>query len=313
VGARARPQLSVVLPSFSPDHEPTWQPLLDLVAAAEEAGVDRLVVPDHVVFGEHLEAYGRPEVGGRKGAAQPAGSDGEWLEPMTTLAVIAGRTSRIRLGTAVLLAALRRPVVLAKQVATLDVLSGGRLDLGVGVGWQREEYEAAGLSFEHRGRLLDHALEVCQLFWRESRASYSSPELTFEAIHMMPKPAQPGGLPIWVSGTVTSRVATRIARFGSGWIPWGPAAEDVVPAIRRMWELVSQAGRDPTGLQVVSPLPVIRDGAGAVDPDRTLTPVARLAGAGVTDFRVRLDWRTDHQEACLELSRLVSAFGAVAS
>ena len=82
--------------------------------------------------------------------------------------------TRVRLGTNILLAALRRPVVLAKTAATLDVLSGGRLDLGVGVGWQREEYEAAGLDFDGRGRLLDHTLEVCQTLWREPARDVSS-------------------------------------------------------------------------------------------------------------------------------------------
>ena len=124
---------------------------------------------DHVVFGERLEEYGRPEIGGQAGGKQPTGPDGHWLEPLTTLSVLAGMTSRIRLGTNILVAALRRPAVLAKSTATLDVLSGGRLDLGVGVGWQREEYEAAGLDFDRRGRLLDHTLEVLQTLWREQR------------------------------------------------------------------------------------------------------------------------------------------------
>src|SRR5207244_6389538 len=131
--------------------------------------------------------------------------------------------SRIRLATNILVAALRRPAVLAKSTATLDVLSGGRLDLGVGVGWQREEYDAAGLDFENRGRLLDHTLEVCQTLWREQRAAYDSPLLQFEKIHMMPKPVQPGGVPIWVSGTVNQNVVRRVAGCGSGWLPWGPA------------------------------------------------------------------------------------------
>ncbi len=98
-----------------------------------------------------------------------------WLEPLIFLTAVAATTTRIRLGTAMLLAALRRPAVLAKQLATMDVLSGGRVDLGVGVGWQREEYEAVGLSFEDRGRLLDHTLEVCQMLWTQQRAVYDSP------------------------------------------------------------------------------------------------------------------------------------------
>jgi probable F420-dependent oxidoreductase len=303
-------QLSIALPTFSKDGAPSWRRMLDLAQTADEAGIDRLVVPDHVVFGEHLEAYGRPELGGRTGATQPTGPDGSWLEPLTTLSVLCGMTSRIRLGTSILLAGLRRPVVLAKAAATLDVLSGGRLDLGVGVGWQREEYEAAGLDFAQRGRLLDHTLEVCQALWREPRAAYTSPELRFEAIHMMPKPVQPGGVPIWISGTVTSRVAQRLARFGEGWIPWGPAADDIIPAIQRMRDLVAGAGRDPSSLQIVGSLPSTAGRDGELDLARTMEAVRPYAEAGVTDFRVRVALPEDRSAALENLTALVKAFRA---
>jgi probable F420-dependent oxidoreductase len=285
--------------------------LLEQARVADEAGIDRVVVPDHVVFGEHLEEYGKPEVGGRRGGTQPTGPDGHWLEPMTLLAVICGMTSRVRLGTSILLAGLRRPVVLAKAAATLDVLSGGRLDLGVGVGWQREEYEAAGLDFNVRGRLLDHALEVCQVLWREPRAGYSAPELRFESIHMMPKPLQPGGVPIWVSGTVTTRVAGRLARFGSGWIPWGPAADDVVSAIGRMKDLLADAGGDVAGLQVVGSLPPFRGPGGEIDVARTMEAVPALAQSGVTDFRLRLDLSGERGAALERAHAAVAGFREV--
>ena len=171
------PQLSAALVSYSPTGPNDWRTMLETARLYDRVGIDRLVISDHVVFGEQLDAYGRPEVGGTRGGKQPTGPDGHWLEPMTTLSVIAGMTERIRLATGILLAALRRPVVLAKQAATLDVLSGGRLDLGVGVGWQREEYEAAGLDFDRRGRLLDHTLEVCTALWTEGVVRYQSPEL----------------------------------------------------------------------------------------------------------------------------------------
>ena len=216
-----KPELSLYLGTFTDAPQHDWRATLDLARAMDEAGVDRLVVSDHVVFGENLDAYADPSIGGQAGGRQPTGPDGSWLEPLTVLTAIAATTARIRLGTAILLAALRRPAVLAKQLATLDVLSEGRVDLGVGVGWQREEYEAVGLSFEDRGRLLDHTLEVCQTLWTQQRASYQSAELTFDGIHQMPKPVQPGGVPLWISGTVNNAVARRIARFGSGWIPWG--------------------------------------------------------------------------------------------
>ena len=150
-------RLSVPLPTYSADGPGTWDHLFDVARATDAAGIDRVVVSDHVVFGEHLDAYGRPETGGVEGGRQPTGPDGHWLEPLTVLTAVAAQTTRVRLGTYILLAALRRPVVLAKQAATLDVVSGGRVDLGVGIGWQREEYEAAGLNFGARGRLLDHS------------------------------------------------------------------------------------------------------------------------------------------------------------
>jgi probable F420-dependent oxidoreductase len=284
--SRARPQLSLYLTIFSVDDPGGWQHVLDLARAAEAAGIDRLVVPDHVVFGEQLEEYARPEVGGTAGGRQPTGPDGHWLEPLTTLAVLAGITTRIRLGTNILIAALRRPVVLAKTLSTLDVLSNGRIDLGVGVGWQREEYEAAGLEFDGRGTLLDHSLEVCQTLWRERVAAFDSPLLRFEKIHMMPKPVQPGGVPIWVSGTVNKNVIRRVARFGSGWIPWGPARVDVVTGIAQMREGLSAAGRDPSTLDIVGVLPIDTKPSGGPDITGSMARVPEQTAAGVTDFRV---------------------------
>src|SRR5580765_8747404 len=247
-------QLSAALVTYAAEEPTGWESLLETARLYDRVGIDRLVVSDHVVFGEQLDAYARPELGGQRGGRQPTGPDGHWLEPLTALSVIAGATQRVRLSTGILLAALRRPVVLAKAAATLDVLSGGRLDLGVGVGWQREEYEAAGLSFEGRGRLLDHTLEVCQTLWREQTARHDGDGLTFDKIHMMPKPLQSGGVPIWVSGTVNARSMQRLAKYGSGWIPWGDDAEDVATGITKMRAAVSELGRDPSDLGIVGNL-----------------------------------------------------------
>ncbi len=295
--------LSMALPNFARDDPGSWEPLLARARAADAAGVDRLVVFDHVAFGEQLDAYGRPELGGDAGAKQPTGPDGLWLEPLTLLSVVAGMTARVRLATGVILAALRRPVVLAKAAATLDVLSGGRLDLGVGVGWQREEYEAAGLPFEGRGRLLDHTLEVCQALWREPVASYESAELRFDRIHAMPKPAQPGGVPVWISGRNTRRVAERVARFGSGWIPWGDDARDPSAGIAALRAALAEAGRDPSALQVTGALPVVKDVDGGVDLGATMAAVPALVDAGLTDLRAAVP-------ASADLPAFVQAFRA---
>ncbi|HEY8215832.1 MAG TPA: TIGR03619 family F420-dependent LLM class oxidoreductase [Acidimicrobiia bacterium] len=282
------PQLSITLRAFAAEDPGGWEPVLDLARAADAAGIDRLLVSDHVVFGEHMDAYGRPETGGVDGGKQPTGPDGHWLEPLTVLSVVAGLTTRVRLGTNILLAALRRPVVLAKSASTLDVLSGGRLDLGVGIGWQREEYEAAGLDFGDRGRLLDHTLTVCQALWRDQRAGIDTPDLAFDGIHMMPKPRQPGGVPIWVSGRLNDRVVQRLARFGSGWIPWGDDANDLVTSIPAMRAAVAETGRDPAGIGVAGTLPIARTEDRSVDLAVTMTRLAPLVEAGVTDFRAHL-------------------------
>jgi probable F420-dependent oxidoreductase len=302
-------RLSVFLPTYSAEDPGGWDHVFDIARAADMAGVDRIVVSDHVVFGEHLEAYGQPERGGVEGGRQPTGPDGHWLEPLTVLTAVAAQTDRVRLGTYILLAALRRPVVLAKQLATLDVLSHGRVDLGVGIGWQREEYEAAGLDFGARGRLLDESLEICRTLWREPRASYASAELRFDAIHMMPKPVQAGGVPVWGSGRCNPRVARRLARFGSGWIPWGEDAADPVTAIPRMRDEVDRAGGDAAKLMVLAPLPVRRQENGSLDVGAVRDRLPALVAAGVTDVLAQLRPPASYAGALDLYAELVAAFG----
>lgn len=304
------PQISLQLRTFTDDPDHDWGTTLALGAAMDTAGVDRLVVSDHVAFGENPEAYADPRLGGIAGGRQPTGPDGQWLDPVIVLTALAATTTRIRLGTAILLAALRRPTVLAKELATLDVLSGGRLDLGVGVGWQREEYEATGLSFERRGRLLDHTLEVCQTLWTQQRAGYDSPELSFENIHQMPKPVTPGGVPIWVSGTVNDAVARRLARFGTGWIPWGPAMRDPAGAIAAMRDRVAAQGGDPSGMQVLGHATTAKKPDGTLDAAATAASAPALVAAGVTDVRVTCSLPKDIGRATDLLSELVEAFHA---
>src|SRR5439155_25379427 len=132
------PQLSMGLTTFAAEDPGNWDHLFERARIYDRAGVERLTVSDHVIYGENLEEYGRPEVGGQAGGKQPTGPDGLWLEPLTVLTAVSSVATGVRLATNILLASLRRPVVLAKTLSTLDVLSNGRVDIGVGVGWQRE-------------------------------------------------------------------------------------------------------------------------------------------------------------------------------
>lgn len=312
-----RPELTLRLTTFSPD-APTdgWRSLRCVARAADAAGVDRLVLSDHVVMGERLDAYGDPRRGGQAGGRQPTGPDGHWLDPLAVIAHVSALTERVRFGTNILLAALRRPVVLAGQCATIDVLSGGRLDLGVGVGWQEEEYEAAGLPFAERGRLLDHTLAVCQALWTQEVARFDSDELRFAGIHQQPKPLQAaapsGGVPIWVSGTVNARAMRRLARFGSGWIPWGADAADLGSSIGRMRDAVTAHGRDPGDIGVVGTLRVHQADDGTIDVDRTVEPVADAVAHGVTAFHTSAALPADEDDAASLLAPLVTTFRSAA-
>jgi probable F420-dependent oxidoreductase len=304
-----RVRLSVFLPTYAAEDPGRWDHVFDIARAADLAGVDRVVVSDHVVFGEDLGAYAQPERGGVEGGRQPTGPDGHWLEPLTVLTGVAVQTDRVRLGTYILLAALRRPAVLAKQVATLDVLSGGRLDLGVGIGWQREEYEASGLDYAARGRLLDHTLEVCRTLWSDECASIDTPELAFDGIHAMPKPVQPGGLPVWVSGRANARVAERLARFGRGWIPWAEDAAAPKTAVPKMRSAVERAGGDPK-FDVLVPFRVARGDGGGADLAAVRAGLEELATVGVTDVLVHVRALQSFAEAEAAYGELVETFGA---
>jgi alkanesulfonate monooxygenase SsuD/methylene tetrahydromethanopterin reductase-like flavin-dependent oxidoreductase (luciferase family) len=128
----------------------------------------------------------------------------------------------------------------------------------------------------------------------------------------MPKPLQPGGVPVWVSGTINPRVVRRLARFGSGWIPWGAAAADPVSGITEMRDRLAEAGRDPEGLQVTGALRLVKRDDGAIDLDRTMEVVPSLAEAGLTDLRIQFRLVDGPSAAVDELSAIVMAFRAAA-
>jgi probable F420-dependent oxidoreductase len=282
------PTLALYILNFAAEATPDLPRLVEWTRVADEVGIDRVIVSEHVAFGERLDEYGRADLGGRRGGTQPTGPDGSWLDPLATIAYLSALTSRVRFATRVLLAALRSPVLLAKTAATIDVLSGGRLELGVGVGWQREEYESTGRDFAGRGRRLDRNLAVCQALWSHDCVDYADAEIRLDRIHQMPKPVQAGGVPIWVSGTVNPGAMSRLARYGVGWIPWGDDADDIAGGIARMRAAMTERHRDPESVQVTTAFEPVLSGDGTIDRDATAARAAPLRLAGVTDFLVGL-------------------------
>jgi probable F420-dependent oxidoreductase len=276
------PALTVGLANYGSTFAPgEWGRFVDLGRAADDAGVDRVVVVDHVVMGPHTENY----VWGKF----PVPPEAPWFEPLTMLSAIAAVTTRVRLATGILIVPLRPAVLLAKQVATLDQLSGGRVDLGVGTGWQREEYDAEGLSFEQRGQLLTDTLGACTVLWRDTPAQFESPTLSFRDIYCEPKPVQPGGVPLWIAGTLHARNLDRVVRFGAGWIPiMGETIDGIATSVRTIRDAWTAAGRDPSALRVQAPLPLTMGDDGRPDLARSMESVPALLAAGTTDVNVTL-------------------------
>ncbi len=275
-------RLTLSIPSFGPFFPPgRLHEVIDLARRAEAAGVDTVIVPDHVVMSENVEAY--------EWGTFPFPIEVPWLEPLTVLAAIAGATSRVRLATGILIAPLRPAIVLAKTAASLDVLSQGRLELGVGVGWQREEFEAAGIPFDERAQRLDDTLAACRALWSESPASFFSEHVRFEKIWCEPRPVQPGGVPVWFSGTLHARNLERIGRWGDGWIPIMTATRaDVAEGAVRLADAFAKAGRDPRALKVRGSLEPKPGANGRPDLAATLAGVHELAAAGATDAQLGL-------------------------
>lgn len=248
--------------------------LVEMAREAERVGIDQLVITDHVVMGRRTDRYPY--------GAFPMPLEEPWPEPLTTLAALAGATTRVRLGTGILIAPLRPPVLLAKTLATLDVLSGGRIDAGVGVGWQPEEFEALGVPFEERWARLDETARACRALWRDAPASFRGRFVAFDEVWCLPRPVQPGGVPIWLGTALTPRNLRRIVEWGAGWMPIGDDPARLGEDVARLHEALRAAGRDPAEVGVRAHAPTVTDAKGRPDLDATLARLPELARAGVT-------------------------------
>jgi probable F420-dependent oxidoreductase len=248
--------------------------LVELARMADDLGIDQLALPDHVAMGRRLDRYPYGPF--------PLPLEEPWPEPLTTLAAMAGATRRVRLATGVLIAPLRSPLLLAKTAATLDVLSGGRLDLGVGVGWQEEEYAASGVPFAERWQRLDDALRACRALWRDAPASFHSKTVSFDELWCLPHPVQPGGVPVWLGVALGPRNSARVAEHAAGWMPMDSSPAAIRDGLARLRPAFERAGRSLTGFGVRAHAPVVLGAGQRADLDATLAALPELAEAGAT-------------------------------
>jgi len=172
-----------------------------------------------------------------------------FYEPLTVLGFAAACTSTIRLGTTVLIVPYRNPLVAAKVLSTLDVLSGGRVTVGLGVGWTEDEFKALGVPFKERGALSDEYIAVLKMLWTQDKPAFHGQYVHFDHIAFEPKPVQKPHIPIWIGGN-SKRAIRRAVALGDGWHPTRPLVGDVKAGVAYLREVCAQRGRDPSSLMI---------------------------------------------------------------
>ena len=261
-------ELGLNLVMVRPEHMP------DVATRAEAAGYRAVFVPDHVVFPARVDS------------AYPYSPDGSFPFPLDTplydpwvvLTTIAAATTTIKLGTAVYVLPLRHPFVTARAVTSLDVLSGGRVVLGVGAGWLTEEFTALGLDPKRRFSRTEECIEVLRALWTETTPSYHGRHFDFDAVHFAPRPATDPHPPILLGGD-SDRALERAAQFGDGWISGGTASDvaAIEATVTKLRALRARtAATSPFDVTVLLPRPTVDD-------------LARLEALGV-DRVVVIPW-----------------------
>lgn len=223
--------------------DPDW--MLGFARHAEAVGFESICVPEHVVVPAGYE---------RRYPYSPDGSiplseDCPFPDPLDVLSFLAAATERIVLATSVLLLPAHHPVMLAKRAATIDALSGGRLRLGVGVGWMHEELDALDVDFTTRGARVDEMIAAMRALWEQDEPTFAGRFFSFDRARCLPRPVQHGGIPIHIGGHSVA-AARRAGRFGDGFQPLGVEGDDLLDLTRLVRETALEAGRDPDAIEL---------------------------------------------------------------
>jgi len=216
--------------------------VVDLCTAAEDRGVESFWLPEHTHI--PVSRLTPPPVGGGELPTEYRRT----LDPLVALSACAATTERIRLGTGIMLAAQREPIVTAKAIATLDLISRGRVDLGVGFGWNEDEMAHHGLDLGSRRAVTREHVGAMRALWTEDVASYEGEHVAFGPSWSYPKPVQ-ASLPVLVGGGAGPKLFGHVVDYADGWIPIGGAG--LTEAIPRLHALLADAGRDPDGFRIV--------------------------------------------------------------
>jgi len=277
---------------------------------AEDAGFDAVMVSEHIVLGPDAGAAGI--MGNPRGYALPGNQDPytPWPNSLLLLAAIAPVTSRLRLAAAAVLASLRHPLLLARELGTLDLISEGRLVVQPTVSWSKDEYDALGVPFGKRGRLLDEHLEVWAKAWGPSPISHESEHYPFPDVYFEPKAYRPEGPRLWFGGQrLHGPVLRRLVRYGHGFHPLGrPTPQDLL----LLKEAMAEAGRDSADLEMIGGTQaVFPDDHAPADLGAALAGLPEQLEQGFTTFCIKPNQFIDDADGvgpfCREVMRRVEA------
>ena len=235
--------------------------------AAEEGGCDSVWAVEHMVVPASYDSQYPYASSGR----MPLSAADPIPDPLDWLAFVAATTQTLLLGTCIIILPEHNPVQLAKRLATIDVLSGGRMLVGVGVGWLREESEAVGVPFAERGARTDEFIDVLRVLWQDEVASFSGRFVSFSDVTSCPKPVRSSGVPIVIGGH-SPAAARRAGRRGDGFYPLGVSPDLLEELLVTMRDAAVAAGRDPDAIEITTAAP------------RDLDRAKRLAELGVSRF-----------------------------
>jgi probable F420-dependent oxidoreductase len=278
--------------------------LVGMAADAEAAGFDAVMVSEHVVLGPSAAEAGLPA--NPRDYALPGNQDPRmpWPSSLILLAAVAAATERIRLVAGAIIPPLRHPAMLAKELATLDLLSGGRLVVQPTVSWHRDEYEALGVPFAARGALLDEHLAAWRVLWSEEPASFAGRHYAFDDVSLEPKPLRPQGPRLWFGGQrLHDRLLRRLVTYGAGFNPLGPPSPE---DLERLRVAMRSAGRGTDELEMVGGTRGrFPDAVSVADLDEALAAIPPQLAAGFTSICIKPSQFTDDPAAVGALCRTV--------
>ena len=285
--------------------------LVDWAVTAEAAGIDGIMISEHIVLGPSSGASG--PMANPRDYALPGNQDPAtpWPSSVVLLSAIAARTTRLRLFAGAIIAPLRHPLQLARDLGTLDILSGGRLIVQPTVSWHKDEYDALGVPFKTRGKRLDEQLEALAAVWQSSPAEFHGEFFSFAETYLEPKASRPVGPTLWFGGeSLHGALLRRLVKYGSGFHPLGRPSDD---DLARLHDAMTATGRNPAELEMIGGTRgLFPDDDSVADLAESMAVIPEQLARGFTTFCIKpnqfIDDKADIADFCRDAQAIAASY-----